>query len=128
MIEMFILGFLLCVGISALLYFLVFKKKICNGDLHHCPSAGIDICVKSDTSTKDWQAMCSKLGSGGFKNNPQLGQVSQCVNNLMSSDSDCYNIGPDGGCYNPKCQQKIYSQCCDSEGGLQSCIQNNCYR
>ena len=120
----FLLGFLLPVAVAVVLYFTVLKKKICTGDLQHCPSAGVDICVKSGTADKDWQKMCADIKpSGGI-----LKQVTSCVQDLMQSDPSCYQIGPDGGCHNTDCQNLIYSKCCNSTGDMSSCIQDQCYR
>ena len=62
----FLLGFLLPVAVAVVLYFTVLKKKICTGDLQHCPSADVDICVKSGTADATWQKMCSALTPGGI--------------------------------------------------------------
>uniref|UniRef100_A0A6C0JQR1 Uncharacterized protein n=1 Tax=viral metagenome TaxID=1070528 RepID=A0A6C0JQR1_9ZZZZ len=118
----FLLGFLLSVAVAVVLYFTVLKKKICTGDLQHCPSAGVDICVKSGTADKDWQKMCADIKpSGGLLKN-----VTNCVQKLMQSDPSCYQIDPDGGCYNPDCKKHIYSKCCDNTGDFNLCIQDHC--
>lgn len=63
-ILIFTIGFLVPSVIFIILYFTLLKKKMCSGDLKHCPASGVDICVRSDTSDKTWQGMCTKLGTG----------------------------------------------------------------
>jgi hypothetical protein len=46
------------------------SKKLCKGDVHHCPNADVDICVKTGTDKKDWKNMCVKLSSHGYNPNP----------------------------------------------------------
>jgi hypothetical protein len=57
---------LIPVVIFMIIYFTVIKKKMCFGDVHHCPAANIDICVASGTSDAQWQNLCPITGGGGF--------------------------------------------------------------
>ena len=99
----FLLGFLLPVAVAVVLYFTVLKKKICTGDLHHCPSADVDICVKSGTADKDWQKMCADIKpSGGFGANLK---ANQCAGYLGPCQT-----GPDGcNGSNQACVEAIYN-------------------
>ena len=99
----FLLGFLLSVAVAVVLYFTVLKKKICTGDLHHCPSADVDICVKSGTSDKDWQKMCADIKpSGGFGANLK---ANLCTAYLGACQSGPY--GCNGS--NQACVDAIYN-------------------
>jgi hypothetical protein len=122
----FLLGFVLPVIAMAIFYFTTLKKKICSGDLHNCPAAGIDICVKSGTSDTDWQKMCTNLTPSGFG---PLKSVASCVENLMAHEKDCVDTATYGGaCYNEKCKELIYKRCCNGMGDKEECIQNKCFR
>ena len=58
-----ILALLLPIAIGFILYFVVIKKKMCDGDLYACPGSKVSICVQSGTSNDDSKKMCDKLAS-----------------------------------------------------------------
>lgn len=97
----FIVGMLLPVAAVVILYFTIFKKKVCNGDLQDCPGTGTSVCVKS--GTKDWQKFCTKppSGFGGGKQMVGLGLEPGdgfCLTNCTGSNCQLSNKSACNAC------------------------------
>jgi hypothetical protein len=57
----------------------------------------------------------------------QQQNISQCYDSLRSDPSSpCYGVGPNAGCYNKKCQQQIYQECCGGSGSKNACMEKHC--
>ena len=94
-----ILALLLPIAIGLILYFVVIKKKMCDGDLYTCSNSNVSICVQSGTSNDDSKKMCDRLTA------PTSLTIGKDLMNSCAAYADC-NQGPDY-CDGDRCLQSI---------------------
>ena len=96
-----ILALLLPIAIGLILYFVVIKKKMCDGDLYACSNSNISICVQSGTSNDDSKKMCDKLATTP----PTSLTIGRDYINNCIEEAGCLS-GPEG-CNSRECLNSI---------------------
>lgn len=94
-----ILALLLPIAIGLILYFVVIKKKMCDGDLYECPKSNVSICVQSGTSNDDSKKMCDRLTA------PTSLTIGRDYINSCIEEDGCLS-GPEG-CNSQACLNSI---------------------